>query len=99
MARDDSGEAVPSSSQDGPTKAEKSPGILVGNLGEPLKLADVKLDGVAVESARPGEKLKVCVRASMTSDDVFSSRSGELKRRNRPLCRKGGHGCRFGASQ
>ncbi len=47
----------------------RQPGVLVGNLGEPIRLTGVKLVGVAAKSARPPGKVEVWTRLALTSDD------------------------------
>ena len=54
---------------DRPLEAE--PGVLLRNAGEPLKLSGVKMMGVAGESGRPGQKMKVVTKLATTSDDPF----------------------------
>ena len=44
-------------------------GVLAGNLGEPIKLTDLKLAGVSAEAARRGQTLKIWTRLLLTSDD------------------------------
>ncbi len=45
-------------------------GTLVGNLGEPIKLTELQLNGVSAEAARPGQPIKVWTRLGTTSDDM-----------------------------
>ncbi len=45
------------------------PGSLAGNIGDPILLTNVELDGVAAGNARGGEMLKVWTRLAITSDD------------------------------
>lgn len=45
------------------------PGLMVGNLGEPIRLADANLHGFAAESVRGGGTVKVWTRLAITSDD------------------------------
>jgi hypothetical protein len=56
--------------QGGPAKS----GILVGNIAEPIKLADLQLNGVSAEAARGGDTIKVWTRLYLTSDDRFFHR-------------------------
>jgi hypothetical protein len=55
----------------------RSPGTLAGNLGEPVKLAGLQLNGITAEAARRGETLKVWTRLSLTSDDHLFHRTAE----------------------
>jgi hypothetical protein len=48
---------------------EPGPGMLAGNLGEPIKLTELQLNGVAGETGRGGQTIKVFTRLSLTSDD------------------------------
>ena len=52
-------------------------GVLVGNIGEPIELTDLHLNGVSAESGRPGQKIKVWTRLALTSDDQFFHRIAE----------------------
>ena len=45
------------------------PGLLAGNLGPPVILSDLGLDGFVAEAARDGEMVKVWTRLALTSDD------------------------------
>jgi hypothetical protein len=54
------------------------PGRLIGNVGEPILLTNVELDGVAAENARGGEMLKVWTRLAATSDDPDFDRMSVL---------------------
>jgi len=45
------------------------PGMLAGNLGEPIKLPNLLLAGVSAEAARGGQNVKIWTRLSLTSDD------------------------------
>ncbi len=51
-----------------PPKLPKA-GTLAGNLGEPIKLKELQLNGVAAEAAKSGQELKVLTRFWTTSDD------------------------------
>lgn len=53
------------------------PGVLAGNLGEPIKLSELQLDGVTAEAGRDGQMIKVWTRLSLTSDDQFFHRIAE----------------------
>jgi len=47
----------------------------VRNMGEPLRFANVDaLGGFSMESAKPGQTLKVCTRLALTSDDPLFHR-------------------------
>lgn len=58
-------------------KKEPSPGTVAGNLGKPINLTGLQLDGVSAESARGGETIKIYTRLSLTSDDRFFHRVAE----------------------
>lgn len=45
------------------------PGQLASNLGEPIRLADVNVHGVAASASKKDELAKIWTRLSMTSDD------------------------------
>jgi hypothetical protein len=45
------------------------PGVLAGNIGNPIMLSDVQVDGVAADHARFGEIAKIWTRLAITSDD------------------------------
>lgn len=49
------------------------PGTLVGNLGEPIILPEIKIDGFAAEAAKDG-KIKVWTKLALTSDDPIFHR-------------------------
>lgn len=55
-----------------PTSAK--PGVVVGNLREPIRLKDVNLAGVSAESAQGGATVKVWTRLVLTSDDPYFHR-------------------------
>ena len=55
----------------------RPPGVVAGNLGEPLKLAGLQLNGITAEAARRGDALKVWTRLSLTSDDHLFHRAVE----------------------
>ncbi|WP_210243287.1 hypothetical protein [Mesorhizobium sp. B2-3-11] len=44
-------------------------GDFASNLGKPIKLADLQLNGVSAEAARGGETIKVWTRLCLTTDD------------------------------
>jgi len=44
------------------------PGVVAGNLGEPIRLSNVAVDGVAAEAAQKGQQAKLWVRMGITSD-------------------------------
>lgn len=57
------------------------PGVIAGNLGTPIRLSNVELDGFAAEAARPGETIKIWTRLSITSDEPsFHKMAGGLAR-------------------
>lgn len=61
--------------------AEPMPGLIAENLGTPIQLSNVELDGFAVEAARPGETIKIWTRLSITSDEPsFHKMAGGLAR-------------------
>ncbi|MEA2890384.1 MAG: hypothetical protein QOI05_1177 [Bradyrhizobium sp.] len=64
--------AMAESADDDPK--EPPAGTLAGNLGKPVKLTGLQLDGVTAEAAREGETFKVYTRLSLTSDDKFFHR-------------------------
>ncbi len=45
------------------------PGVLVGNIGNPILLTDVKLAGVTAQHARASEQVNIWTRLALTSDD------------------------------
>ncbi|WP_441234484.1 hypothetical protein [Bradyrhizobium sp. 930_D9_N1_4] len=47
------------------------PGLLVGNIAEPIKLSDLQLNGVSAGAARGGDTIQVWTRLYVTSDDRF----------------------------
>lgn len=49
---------------------DPTPGVIAGNIGEPIMLTGVNLHGVAAKACRGGEQAEVYVRLSMTSDDA-----------------------------
>jgi hypothetical protein len=48
---------------------QRLPGMVVGNLGDPIKLAGLKLNGVVAETALTGSVVKVWTRLALTSDE------------------------------
>lgn len=54
-----------------------SHGVITGNLGDPVKLSGLQLNGVSAEAARPGDTVKVWTRLSLSSDDHFFHRLAE----------------------
>jgi hypothetical protein len=46
----------------------------IGNMGKPIKLRDVRLSGFVAETALAGASVKICTRASMTSDQAVFHR-------------------------
>ncbi len=53
------------------TPEQQAPGSLVGNLGGPIFLKDLQLDGVSATTARPGDTIQMITRLCLTSDDPF----------------------------
>jgi len=51
-----------------------APGVLAGNLGKPIKLTGLMLDGVTAEAGRGGQTISVWTRLYLTSDDRFFHR-------------------------
>ncbi len=47
----------------------QTPGALIGNLGEPIRLIDANMCGFAAEAAQGGGQVKVLQRAALTSDE------------------------------
>lgn len=47
------------------------PGMIAGNLGEPIRLQDVQLAGVSAAASRPGGHVSVHTRMALTSDDAM----------------------------
>jgi hypothetical protein len=43
--------------------------MVVGNLGDPIKLSDVQVNGIAAEAALPGSTIMVWTRLAITSDE------------------------------
>lgn len=67
-----------------------APGVLAGNLGKPIKLTDLQLNGVAGETVRGGQTIKVWTRLYLTSDDRFFHRvveglNGHIEHRAREI--------------
>jgi len=56
------------------TPSTPIPGPLAGNVGDPIALTGVQLDGVAAEAARGGQVIKVWTRLAITSDDPIFHR-------------------------
>lgn len=57
-----------------PIPVPPAPSVLVGNLGKPIKLTELQLDGVAAEASRAGETIKIWTRLHLTSDDLWFHR-------------------------
>ena len=57
-----------------PASEAPRPGLLVGNLGEPIKLTGVNMCGVSAEAARGGDTIEFWTRLSLTSDDPIFHR-------------------------
>ncbi|WP_134727288.1 hypothetical protein [Paracoccus luteus] len=47
------------------------PGMLAGNLGEPIRLKDVQLVGVSATASQPGGQVSVYTKMALTSDDAM----------------------------
>lgn len=56
-------------SHNGPEAKPIKPGVLAGNIGDPILLTDVNLAGVSAQPARGGEQVQIWVRLALTSDD------------------------------
>jgi hypothetical protein len=70
----------------------KKPGILFKNIGEPIKLSSLQLNGVSAEPARGGDTIKVWTRLYLTSDDRFFHRVVEgLSNHIEYVARRSGH--------
>jgi len=55
------------------------PGVLAGNIGDPILLTDVNLAGVSAHPARGGEQVQIWVRLALTSDDrIFHQIASDL---------------------
>lgn len=48
--------------------------MLISNAGEPIKLTDINLSGVAASAGRAGETIKVWTKLQLTSDDPLFHR-------------------------
>ncbi|MER9371828.1 hypothetical protein [Mesorhizobium sp. M0491] len=57
-----------------PIADKPAPGVLAGNLGTPIKLTELMLNGVTAEAGRGGATIKVWTRLYLTSDDRFFHR-------------------------
>ncbi|WP_221989571.1 hypothetical protein [Rhizobium laguerreae] len=57
-----------------PITDTQMPGVLAANIGTPIKLSDLMLDGVTAEAARSGDAVKIWTRLHLTSDDRFFHR-------------------------
>ncbi|MBS3651947.1 hypothetical protein KEU06_25405 [Pseudaminobacter sp. 19-2017] len=69
-----------------------APGVLAGNVGEPIKLTDLTLAGVSAEAARGGDTIKIWTRLSLTSDDRHFYRIVEnFAAHVEHMARKAGH--------
>jgi hypothetical protein len=55
------------------TKKSEEPGVFLGNVGKPIKLSGIQLDGISAEVGRAGDSIKVWTRLALTSDDRFST--------------------------
>jgi hypothetical protein len=52
-----------------PIPEQPAPLVLTGNLGEPIKLTELQLNGVTAEAGRSGEPIRIWTRLYLTSDD------------------------------
>ncbi|WP_439548840.1 hypothetical protein [Falsiroseomonas sp.] len=57
--------------------AQSRSGILVGNLGEPIRLTGVNLCGFSAEAARGSDTVKVWTKLALTSDEALFHRLAE----------------------
>ncbi|SMH30227.1 hypothetical protein [Mesorhizobium australicum] len=57
-----------------PIPDQPAPGVLAGNLGKPIKLTDLQLNGVTAEAGRGGQTISIYTRLYLTSDDRFFHR-------------------------
>jgi hypothetical protein len=60
--------------KDGGELKEPIRGLRIGNLGEPIRLTDVKIDGVSGSAAKEGENVHLITEMSVNSDDPFFHR-------------------------
>jgi hypothetical protein len=76
---------------------ENAPGVVVKNIGEPIRLKDVNLAGVSAESGSGGSEIKVWTRLALTSDDPFFHRAVDgLAGAIRRLAEQAGHHVNLG---
>lgn len=80
-----------------PTSAKRQPGVVVGNLRDPIRLKDVTLCGVSAEATQGGGTVKVWTRLALTSDDplfhrIVENMAGALGQ----LVRQAGENVNFG---
>jgi hypothetical protein len=74
------------------TEKSEEPGVLLGNVGKPIKLSGMQLDGISAEAGRAGDSIKVWTRLALTSDDRFFHRVAEsLSRHIEFMARQSGH--------
>jgi hypothetical protein len=67
------------------------PGVVAGNLGEPVKLSGLQLQGVSAEAARGGDTFKIWTRLSLTSDDrLFHTAAESLSSHIEHVARQAG---------
>lgn len=69
-----------------------APGIIAGNLGKPLTLTDLQLNGITAEHVRGGSTVKIWTRLWLTSDDkgfhkIAEGLAGHIQHR----CNEAGH--------
>lgn len=60
-----------------PRPGQPLAGVLAGNLGKPISLTDLQINGVSAEAARDGQTVKIWTRLCLTSDDKFFHRIAE----------------------
>lgn len=74
------------------TEKSEEPGVLLGNVGKPIKLSGMQLDGISAEAGRAGDSIKVWTRLALTSDDRFFHRVAEsLSGHIEFMARQSGH--------
>lgn len=57
-----------------PFPEQPVPGVLVGNLGKPIRLTSLQFNGVSAEAGRGGQTIRFWTRYYLTSDDRFFHR-------------------------
>jgi hypothetical protein len=66
-------------SHHGSVASPTKPGVLAGNIGDPILLTDINLAGVSAHPARGGEQVQIWVRLALTSDDrIFHQIASDL---------------------